>query len=109
MVRQRQLNRFLARAVAFLLLFAVAGLRIIAKTNSGLPSSNPAHYISAATKMEQTQPPVISERPPLRIVSSLAPQTEMAQENRRDGTDFSPPNQLTLTSSTQHRSPPVIR
>jgi len=109
MVRQNRMNRFLAIGVALPLLIAVAGLRIVGKANRALPRSNPAHYISDATKMEQTQTRTIPERPPLRMVSSLAPQTETAHQDRRDETDLSPPNQLTLTSSTQYRSPPVIR
>lgn len=108
MVQQNQLNRFAIRAFVLLLLIGVAGVRIVAKANSRLPKSNPAHFISAATKMEPTQPLTVSDGTPLHTVSSLAPPAPTPQAVGHNDTDLPPIKQIVLTPSSQHRPPPAF-
>lgn len=102
----RTVRRVLVKAATLVLLFGIVGVSIVAKTNARLPRCNPAHYTSSSIKMEPTQPSAILERAPLHRVASLAPETAMPREARRDETELPPLNQAVLTSSVQHRSPP---
>ena len=108
MSEQNRLNLQLVRAVALILLFGVAGLRVASKANSRLPKSNPAHFTSAATKMEQTQPPAIPERAQLRLESYPVLEATAAQEGHWQEVELLPPIELVLASSAQHRAPPAI-
>jgi len=105
--QKNRLGLWLLKATVLLLLLSVASVRIAAKVNSGLPTSNPAHFTSAATKMEQPKSVVTPDRAPLPIETVLVVQPSASFEFRPADPDLPRPNQITLTSSTQHRSPPV--
>ncbi|HXX46185.1 MAG TPA: hypothetical protein VEJ38_15760 [Candidatus Acidoferrales bacterium] len=98
---------WLLKATVLLLLVSVAGMRIVAKVDSGLPRSNPAHFTSAATKMDQPKSVVTPDRVPLPLVMHLLVQPSASFEFRSADPDLPRPNQVAFTSSTQHRSPPV--
>jgi len=106
--RQEQWRRLLLGAVALLLLFALAGLRVTTKANAGLPKSNPAHYTSAATKMEQTQPPVAPHCGQLFLASGLTPQQRQTDEILRNDPELTRPGELALTHPNLHRPPPAL-
>jgi len=89
-------------------LFAVASLPIAAKKNSRLPRSNPAHFTSSATKMEQTQPPATQDRASLHQVSIVVPRRVPLRDARRDDAELPPLNQEALRLSVQHRAPPSL-
>ena len=108
MSEQNRLNLQLVRAVALILLFGVAGLRVASKANSCLPKSNPAHFTSAATKMEQTHPPAIPDYAPVQLESAPPPEAAPILEGHWEEVELLPPIELVLASSAQHRAPPAI-
>ncbi len=106
-VQRNRLSIWVLNTAVLLLFVSVAGLRVVAKVNSGLPRSNPAHFTSAATKMEQTKSPVAPDRVPLPLVTILVAQDAAQSEIRRIDVDLPQPNQIALTPSPL-RSPPVV-
>jgi hypothetical protein len=57
--------------------------------------------------MEQPKSVVTPDRVPLPLVTLLVIQPSASFESRPADPDLPRPNQIALTSSTQHRSPPV--
>lgn len=105
--RRNRLSVWLLNATVLLLFLSVASVRVAAKVNSGLPRSNPAHFTSAATKMEQPKSVVTHDRVPLPLVRLLVVQPSDSFEFRPADPELPRPTLVALTSSTQHRSPPV--
>ena len=57
-MRQNRSKRILVRTAVLLLLFAVAGLSVVARQGKYLPKSDPLHLIARAAKMQLLHQPV---------------------------------------------------
>jgi hypothetical protein len=96
-------------AVVLLLLVAVAALSTLAKDIQYFPKINPAHYVSASTKMKVAHPPaVVSEDRVHRVASakvtlSPPPVWFSLQQFRAE-----PVRNIGITLSMQHRFPPSL-
>jgi hypothetical protein len=57
-MRQNRFKRISVRTAVLLLLFAVAGLSVVARQGKYLPKSDPLHLIARAAKMQLLDQPV---------------------------------------------------
>jgi hypothetical protein len=90
----------------FLLLLSVGGLETLAKSNEYLPQSNPAHYLSIASKLKVGHTPVLLAARQLPFVSPIVPALPifcLSCLERYEEPHF---QQICLTASLRHRSPP---
>jgi hypothetical protein len=108
-IRARGCACVLNRALALLFLFAVPGLSTLAKVNWYLPQSDPAHYVTTASKMKVGDGRATFNIDALDVLPSvcdlrLSPQQEVALflEQPRE---TSVPRML-LRAILLHRSPP---
>jgi hypothetical protein len=101
-------RRLLARVAALLMIVGVVGLSTVAKNTGYLPNSNPAHYISAASKMSPVHSPDFLDRLTLHPISKLIPQKPPSRETHRNDPELPPINQIVPISIYQHRPPPVL-
>src|SRR5271157_2037311 len=93
---RRNLNsRWLRIAVSLLMLIGLLGFSILAKNSCYLPESNPAHYISNASKMCPAHSPEFLDRTPLHLISLLIPQKATSRETHRNDPELRPINQIT--------------
>jgi len=104
---RRRLHRLPASTATVLLLLAVVGLSVFARTAKFLPKSNPAHYTEKASKMDRARPPVTPNRATFRPVLGLVPQVSVVRFFRRDSSETRPSTQICLTALDRHRSPPL--
>jgi len=103
---RRRLQRLPASTATVLLLLAVVGLSVFARTAKFLPKSNPSHYTEKASKMDRARPPVIPNRAAFRPVLGLVPQVPVLRVFRRDDSETRPSNKICLTALDRHRAPP---
>jgi hypothetical protein len=90
-----------------LLLLAIAGFSTLAKNSQYSAQSNPAHFITFASKMIVSPLPVVIDQTPLRPVGRfLLPQPE-AQITLEFAEDVPAARSISVTVSLQHRSPPT--
>ncbi len=98
----------LVRTVAFLLLFAVAGLSTLAKQGRYLPAGNPLHHYSQAAKMELVHHPL--EFVP--VTTGVAPRIVPPQPAFTSTLLIQPEglslHQVELAVCFQHRAPPSL-
>jgi len=104
---RRRLHRLPASTATVLLLLAVVGLSVFARTAKFLPKSNPAHYTEKASKMDRARPPVTPNRATFRPVLGLVPHVPVVRFLRRDSSETRPSTQICLTALDRHRSPPL--
>jgi len=103
---RRRLQRLPASTAILLLLLAVVGLSVFARTAKFLPKSNPTHYTETASKMDRARPPVTPNRAAFRPVLGLAPQVPVLWVLRQDDFEIHPSNKTCLTALDRHRAPP---
>jgi hypothetical protein len=104
----RSMRPLFFKLAVLLMLVLVMGLSTLAKNTGYLPDSNPAHYISSASKMSRGQSPAILDQTPVQPISRLIPHKATSGETHRNDPQLPPNNQIVLISSLQHRSPPVL-
>jgi hypothetical protein len=98
---------FLAKAVIFFLLFSVAGLATVAKNAQYYPESDPASYVSLATKMNVAHSPVHIVGDQLQPAVTLVAPRLFVQVLRAASPPVRPVLRIGLIVSMQHRSPPA--
>jgi hypothetical protein len=72
-MRQNRSKRILVRAAVVVLLFAVAGLSVVARQGKYLPKSDPLHLIARAAKMQLLHQPLSVVPPATCVASRTAP------------------------------------
>jgi hypothetical protein len=96
----------LIRVTLLLLVFEVAGLAILAKHNQYLPKSDPAHFLSNATKMKVGGSPNLFVPIAAPGVGQIyPPESEFGAIALARPENYSL-RQIGITISLQHRSPP---
>ena len=98
----------LARVAALVVLVAVMALSTLAKNTDYLPDSNPAHYLSSASKMRLVHSPVIQDRTPSHPISKTIPQKQISKETHRNDPGLPSIQKIIFICSFQYRSPPPI-
>lgn len=107
---KRRLQRLPASTAILLLLLAVVGLSIFARTAKFLPKSDPAHYVEKVSKMDRARP-LLSPNPnraTFRPVLGLALRVPTPGFIGEDDTEFSSAKQICFLSLDRHRSPPSL-
>lgn len=109
---ERRVNRnlskdLLASTAMLLLLIAVASLSTLAKNSEYLPESNPAHFLSMASKMKAGHLPVLVVPAPLSLPSKLAPPLPTFRARRPVRLEKPRLQQIDWSVSLQYRPPPV--
>jgi len=99
-------ERAVARAAILTLLFALAGLSILAKQGQYYPRTNPVRHISTSTKMNVPQTAAVFAREPLRPVAKVIPPQPQDRAATVDAPELTCAPWIHLTLSLQHRSPP---
>jgi hypothetical protein len=89
-----------------LLLVSVGGLETLAKSNEFLSQSNPAHYLSIASKMKVGHPAAILAAKRLPFVSPVVAAPPIIRFSYPEGGEEPHFQQVSLMASLQHRSPP---
>jgi len=105
---RRSFTLTLARIAVFLLLLSVGGLETLAKSNEYLPSSNPSHYLSIASKLNVGHPSVIFAAKPLPFVSPVVPAQPVFCFSLLKQFEEPHIQQISLAASLRHRSPPSL-
>jgi hypothetical protein len=112
-MQQEHRKLLLIRIAVVMLLASLAGFSTLAKNTQYLPKSNPARFLSIASKMKADCAPVTVEAPPVEprtsvgaIASSLPlkPVAFFRQFEERE-TQFV--ELIGICASLQHRGPPV--
>jgi len=104
---RRRLRRLPASTAVVLLLLALVGLSVFARTARFLPKSNPAHYTEKASKMDRARPPVTQDWATFRPVLGLLPHVPVVRFFCRDSSETRPLTQICLTALDRHRAPPL--
>ncbi len=100
--------RILARIAVFFLLLSVGGLETLAKSNDFLPETNPAHYLSIASKMNVWTSPAILAAKRLPFNSPVVAAQPVICIWRSERFEEPYIRQISLTVSFLHRSPPSL-
>jgi hypothetical protein len=90
-----------------LLLLAIAGFSALAKNSQYSAQSNPAHFITFASKMIVSPLPAVIDQTPLRPVGRFLlpqPESRITQETKEEVPTV---RSISVTVSLQHRSPPI--
>jgi hypothetical protein len=96
------------RVLVVTLLVAVAGLSTLAKNTQYLPKTNPAQYVTSATKMKVVHSPVVLNRDRQLPVSRIIVAPPAIWPAREDLWDVPLIPAVGVTVSMQHRSPPAF-
>ena len=100
-------KRYLARIAVVMLLVLVPVLSTFAKNSAYYPPTNLTHYVSIASKMNLNHSAAILEIAPLRPVANVVTVQPIFSRTRKTQPDAPPIQQIGLTVSLQHRSPPA--
>jgi hypothetical protein len=106
-VRKIRSDRIWFRVAVVVLLVAVTGLSTLAKNCQYLPNTNPAQYVSNATKMKAVHPLIVPDGGHQQSVIEISvprPTIRLTREDRFE-TKLVPP--VSVIVSMQHRSPPI--
>jgi hypothetical protein len=109
MMQKSNHRRILARTTVLLLVFAVAGVSILAKYIQYSPKSDPIHFFSKATKVDVAHHPVDFAADPLyQVVAAVPPLPTFRTIQLVEPESFHHLREISVTVSLQHRSPPSL-
>jgi hypothetical protein len=112
-MQQRYRKIVLIRIAVVMLLASLAGFSTLAKNVQYLPKSNPARYLSIASKMKADCAPVTVEAPPVeprttvRAIASAIPPKPIAFSCLLEQRTTQVVAQVRIYGSVQRRGPPV--
>jgi hypothetical protein len=93
------------------LLVSVTGFSTLAKNVQYLPKSNPAHFLSIASKMKTDCSPVTVEPPPVEpratIVPLALPSQSVTRFDRIEERETQFTERIGASISVRHRPPPI--
>jgi hypothetical protein len=107
-------NLVVIRIAVVMLLASLAGFSTLAKTTQYLPNSNPARFLSIASKMRADCTPATIEAPTLQPRSSAIafvlplPTVPIVLYSGPEDWDAQFIERVGITVSVRHRAPPVV-
>lgn len=98
---------FARTALILLLLVAITGLSTLAKDAQYFPSTNPVRHASLSTKMRVAPARVVISGDELQPVARVVPPLPVARVTHLEQFETILVQQVSITVSMQHRSPPL--